>query len=261
MRLSRMKTRQVLIYGAVAVCALFFLSQLVAVVVRERELAHSAQCAGNLCQLGLALRNYDSTYGCLPPAYVVDAHGKPLYSWRVVLMAYLERQEGWNERQLTKSFRFDEPWDSPANSKLHGMRPPNLFCPSHPVSAEMGFTSVVVVVGPRTLFPPDGQSRRLADIRDDPTSTLMLVESVNPSIYWMEPRDLDWDQMSFMINDRSCPSISSEHRIGGYPGPHVVTAHDSVTFLSDSMPPDFLKALLMIDDGVKAILRQGPRLD
>ena len=67
---------------------------------------------------------------------------------------------------------------------------------------------------PRTLFPSHGRTRRLADVRDDPTSTLMIVESVNTSIHWMEPRDLEWDRMSFSVNDRSRPSISSEHRVG-----------------------------------------------
>src|SRR5262249_20905938 len=104
-------------------------------------------------------------------------------------------------------------------------------------------------------------TRKLVDIRDDPKSTLMLVESVNTSIHWMEPRDLDWDQMSFLVNDRSRPSISSTHRVGSYPGPHVVAADDGIGFVEDSTPPSFIKALLVIDDGETAKLRQGPRLD
>jgi len=187
MRPLRMATRPIIISGSVAVCSLAFLTWLVGAIGRAREEARSAQCVGNLKQLGLALLNYESAHGCLPPAYVVDPHGKPLYSWRVVLMAYLEREEGWNDRQLTEKFRFDESWDGPANRKLHGMRPPNFFCPSHTESAEKGFTSFLAVVGPRTLFPGGGKTRRLADVRDDSKSTLMLVESVNTSIHWMEP--------------------------------------------------------------------------
>src|SRR5439155_3658019 len=60
-----------------------------------------------------------------------------------------EREGGWNDRQLTEKFRFDESWDSPANRKLHDMRPLlNFSCPSHPVGAEKGLTSFVAVVGP-----------------------------------------------------------------------------------------------------------------
>jgi hypothetical protein len=119
----------------------------------------------------------------------------------------------------------------------------------------------VAVVGPRTLFPGGGRTRRLADIRDDPKSTLMLVESVNSSVHWMEPRDLDWDQMTFLVSDRSRPSISSEHRVRSYPGAHVVAADDGIATLEPPMPPTLIKALLVIDDGETATLHQGPRLD
>jgi hypothetical protein len=176
-------------------------------------------------------------------------------------MAYLERTEGWNDRQLTERFRFDESWDSPANRGLHDMRPPSFFCPSYPEGAQKGYTSFVAVVGPRTLFPSDGRTRRLADVRDDPKSTLMIVESVNTSIHWMEPRDLDWDRMSFLVNDRSRPSVSSEHRVGEHRGPHAIAADGGLAYLDDLMTPAFMRALLVIDDGETAVLRQGPRKD
>ncbi|WP_165246821.1 DUF1559 family PulG-like putative transporter [Paludisphaera soli] len=258
MRLNRFINRILIPYGLVTVCAVALLTWLMGEIGRAREEARSSQCVGNLKQLGLALLNYESAYGCLPPPYVVDARGKPLYSWRVVLWAYLER-ERWNDRQLTEKFRFGEPWDSPRNRSLHSMRPPNFFCPSHPDRAERGLTSFVAVVGPRTLFPGGGQVRRLAEVRDDPDATLMLVESQDSGIHWMEPRDLDWDLMSFRVNDRSRPGISSGHGIGSYPGPHVLTADYGVATLSDTMSPDSIKALLMIDDGERVELEFGPR--
>ena len=261
MRPPRKAIRPTLIYGFATGCLLAALTWLVGAIWRAREEARSAQCACNLAQLGLALHNYDLAYGCLPPAFVVDRSGKPLYSWRVVMMAYLEREAGWNDRQLTERFRFDESWDSPANRGLHDMRPPNFFCPSYPEGAEKGYTSFVAVVGPRTLFPSDGRTRRLADVRDDPKSTLMIVESVNTFIHWMEPRDLDWDRMSFSVNDRSRPSISSQHRVGEHREPHALAADGGLAYLDDSMTPAFMRALLVIDDGETAVLRQGPRKD
>jgi hypothetical protein len=55
--------------------------------------------------------------------------------------------------------------------------------------------------------------------RDDPASTLVVVEAMKSQINWMEPRDLEWDRMSFRLNDHSRPSISSEHHYGSYSGP------------------------------------------
>src|SRR5438445_25177 len=41
-----------------------------------------------------------------------DAAGKPLLSWRVMLLPYLE------QAPLYHQFRFNEPWDSEHNKKL-----------------------------------------------------------------------------------------------------------------------------------------------
>jgi hypothetical protein len=126
----------------------------------------------------------------------------------------------------------------------------------------------VAVIGPRTLFPGGGKARRRADIRDDPASTLVVVESMNSAINWMEPRDLEWDRMSFRLNDHSRPSISSKHRYGSYPGPHVIAAgargspdNQVVASLGGSIAPEDVKALLVIDDGKEVTLRRGPWLD
>ena len=249
-------------WGIASLCSLILLIWLVGAVSRAREETRSSQCAGKLAQLALALHNYESIHGSLPPAAITHADGKPLLSWRVALLPIVERDD------LYKQIRLDEPWDSRHNRKFHTQMPSFFNCPSHIDDAGRGYTSYMVVVGPRTLFPGGGKAKSLADIRDDPSSTLMVVETVTSDINWMEPRDLDWDRMSFRVNDRSQPSISSEHRLGGYPGPHVVAAgckaypdNQVVTYLADSMAPAMIKALLMIDDGQKVVLRRGPKLD
>ena len=250
-------------YGFVAVCWLSIVLWLNGAIRRAREAARSSQCVGNLAQLQLALSNYQSKYGCLPPAAITDGNGKPLLSWRVAILPMIDGES------LFKQIKLDEPWDSPSNRKFHALRPSNFACPSHPDEHASGLTSYVVVVGPRTLFNGSAKGRSRAEIRDHPASTLMIVESSNSAINWMEPRDLEWDQMRFQVNDRTRPSISSEHHLGSYPGPHVVVAdwgtdpQDSsvAAYLVDSMPTATIKALLTIDDGEKMSLRRGPKLE
>lgn len=255
MRRPRIKTRKgaVLGYGAIgwlllAIGMMAGAGWFTVSFTRAREAARSAQCVSNFKQLGLALHNYESDYGCLPPAYVADAHGKRLYSWRVLLMAYADRTNGWIGDQFWQKFRYDEPWDSPYNRRFHSIRPGCFFCPSDPKAAEKGYTSVLAVVGPDTLFP-GVKPRRLAEIRDDPESILMLVESGNAEIHWMEPRDLDWNDMGLRVNDRSQPSIWSNHHEGYYGGPHVTTAAGGVSWLPDAIRPADIKAMLLINDG------------
>ena len=58
------------------------------------------------------MNNYEAQHGCFPPAYSVDKDGRPLHSWRVLLLPYLDEEE------LYKQLRLDEPWDSPHNKAV-----------------------------------------------------------------------------------------------------------------------------------------------
>jgi hypothetical protein len=177
---------------------------------------------------------------------VADAQGQPLYSWRVLLMAELDSTDGWFGGRLAGGFRFDEPWDSPNNRKLHKLEPYTvLHCPSDPARAGSTETHFVAVMGPGTVFPSDGTSRRLADVADGPGDTLIVVEVVGAGIHWMEPKELDWGTMSFRLNDRTQPSVSSNHTYG----PHVLTVDDMVTSLPRDLSPETLRALLTIAGG------------
>jgi hypothetical protein len=77
-----------------------------------REAARRSQCVNKLKQIGLAMENYRMVNGCLPPAAITDQTGKPLLSWRVALLPYLDSVE------LHQKFHLDEPWDSPHNLSL-----------------------------------------------------------------------------------------------------------------------------------------------
>ena len=71
-----------------------------------------AQCANNLKQIAMALHNYAADYQALPPAFVADATGKPMHSWRVLILPYLEQQA------LYAQYNLSEPWDGPNNIQL-----------------------------------------------------------------------------------------------------------------------------------------------
>lgn len=57
-----------------------------------RPAAYRSQCKNNLKQIGLALHNYHDEYQAFPPAYTVDADGKPLHSWRTLILPYMEQK-------------------------------------------------------------------------------------------------------------------------------------------------------------------------
>ena len=157
-----------------------------------REAARRMQCINHLKQIGLALHNYESQYGCFPPAYVPGPDGKPWHSWRVLILPYIE------EQPLYTAYRFDEPWDGPNNRQLAASTPaPYVYvCPSsNKWRTRSGATSYFAVVGPKTAWP-GATPRRIDEISDGTSYTILVMEAHGLGIHWMEPADLDFDQLA-----------------------------------------------------------------
>src|SRR4051794_14898536 len=73
--------------------------------------AQLTKSQNNLKQIALAFHNYESANG-FSPADISDKDGKPILSWRVAILPYIE------EDALPRQFKLDEPWDSENNKKL-----------------------------------------------------------------------------------------------------------------------------------------------
>jgi type II secretory pathway pseudopilin PulG len=125
----------------------------------SKEAARRMQCSNHLKQIGLALQNYHDDYGTLPPAYVADADGKPMHSWRVLILPYL------GEKALYDRYNFSEPWNGPNNSKLHSEVSHVFRCPSRRFGQPNTETTYVAVTGPQTAWPGD-KAVSMADLTD-----------------------------------------------------------------------------------------------
>src|SRR5258708_3140815 len=119
----------------------------------SRTASRRSQCKNNLKQIGLALHNYHDEFKCFPPAFVADANGRPMHSWRVLLLPYLD------QAPLYANYQFDEPWDGPNNSKLADKILAVFNCPSEDHARDKSkatMASYVAVVGPETAWPESG---------------------------------------------------------------------------------------------------------
>lgn len=136
-------------------------------------------------QLQVAMLSYATMNGTLPPAYLADADGKPMHSWRVLILPYIEEQE------LYDKYDFDEPWNGPNNSKLKSQMPQIYISPYQwQEKAEPGMeANYFVVVGPETASP-GAEGLELSNIPDGPRNTILLIEASEKGVDWMEPRDL-----------------------------------------------------------------------
>ncbi len=199
-----------------------------------------SHCQNNLRQIGIALLNYHDTYSSYPPAYIADEQGRPMHSWRVLLLPFLEQE------LLYKRYDFNEPWDGPNNSKLAAEMPRVYRCPSDSQSLSPTDTSYVVVVGDGTIWQ-GAKPVSLADVKDGTSNTLLVVESHGAGINWMEPRDLHTLQMPATINPVNGQGICSCHNYhdkGPGDGVVVLFADGSIRWLENGIPPKTIDALL-----------------
>ena len=184
-------------------------------------------CETNLHQLAIGLHSYEYRYGCFPPAHVADVEGRPMHSWRVLLLPFLDQQE------LYDRYDFSEPWNGPHNAQLAREFPTlEIFrCPQDTGNG----TSYAAIVGSHTCWPLD-QPCTFKDVTDGTWQTLLVVEVYDSGIHWMEPRDLDAEQMAPRINTRGQLGISSSHE--GLACAAFVDGHSQT--LSDTLPAETL---------------------
>lgn len=135
--------------------------------------------------IALAMLNYESANKSLPPSAIRDSDGRPLLSWRVAILPYLEQGE------LYKQFHLDEPWDSPHNLKLLEKMPSVYADPDPELRARIGGgkTTYLVPVAAETIFYKN-EGTTIREVSDGTVKTLLVVE-VEPShaVEWTKPSD------------------------------------------------------------------------
>jgi hypothetical protein len=199
----RLRTLLIAVAVVAIVCGLA--TMLATMIGRARQAAARASC--NLGGIALAFHNYHDHHGELPPAVVHGADGRSLYSWRVLILPYLE------ERELYDEFRLDQPWDSEHNIRLLHRMPSSFAAPwTRRVNVPPYHTVCRVFVGPRTPF--EGGVRIPDDFPDGIADTLLFVEAGEP-VPWTKPDEIAYDparpiQLQGLFRDgfRACTADS-----------------------------------------------------
>ena len=158
-----------------------FGAALVSGLPRVRAVAAGGVRENNLKQLALAMHNYQDTYGSFPPAAHTDKAGKPLLSWRVLILPYIE------EAELYKEFKLDEPWDGPNNKKLLD-RMPKVFAAGDKAGSN---TYYRVFHGKGAAFE-GAKGTKIGDFTDGTSNTILIVEADTP-VPWSKPEELAFD--------------------------------------------------------------------
>jgi prepilin-type processing-associated H-X9-DG protein len=211
----------------------FLVALLLPVRRGPREPARRLQCMSNLKQIANALKQYETVHHTLPPAYTTDPSGKPLHSWRTLILPFFEEQELYDSIDLTKS------WDDPANAAALKKCPLVYQCPS--AVAEDDETTYLAVVTPNSCFQAE-EPRALADIRDPAKETLTVIEvGRSHAVPWMSPVDAD----EKLVLEIDAPQTRAPH----VNGMNAAFVDGSVQFLMDTTTPEVRRALISIDGG------------
>lgn len=236
--LSDSRPRGLAIAAGFALILCCFCCLLLPAVSSAREAARRMSCSSNLKQIGLALHNYHDTHGRFPPAWLAGENGKPMHSWRVLILPYIESSD------LYAQYDFNEPWNGPNNSKLASRMPRSYLCPSHDDSAP--YCSYHVVTGPAASFR-GAEPRDLGEFTNGTHRTVLSMEDSSRRVHWMEPRDITYEQAlaAFQYD------LGSTHRRQDffweyYGGRNVLMADGSVHFLYGPLPLKSVEGLLNV---------------
>ena len=193
----------------------------------SRDAARRAQCVNNLRTIALAMHNYHSTNNAFPRPAITGASGKPLLSWRVAILPFLDQQALYNK------FKLDEPWDSPHNKALLKEMPATYLCPTR-AGADPSTTTYRVITGNGALFDKE-KDIGVANITDGTSNTMMIVEC-EAAVPWTKPEDITFDPAA-------APSLLG----GGSPHPggfNVSFADGAVRFIQSTIDLKVFRALI-----------------
>ncbi|MEN6449127.1 MAG: DUF1559 domain-containing protein [Thermoguttaceae bacterium] len=234
----RWRISAALMIGSLLFLILLLLPAMVVVRLGNNKMA----CVNSMKQIGLAIHNYRQHYGVFPPACVYGKDGRPMHSWRLLILPFL----GYDS--LYGRYNMNEPWDSPNNSRLLNECPQAYKSPGDfGVRSSGPATEYLAVVGPDPGWPlglPGGVADPAALAKA--ASKIMVIETKESGIAWTEPKDLPIDGRCVPSGDGFGLVINSPHMFADNylvhetpRGAHVMTVNGNVWYLSNpNLIPD-----------------------
>lgn len=203
-------------------------------IAKAQQAAQEMSSINNLKIIGLAFHNFHDTYGSFPPPQSPNVKdGKPLLSWRVHLLPFIEHGH------LYEQFHLDEPWDSEHNIKLASVMPSFYRQPGVTLK-DPRTTTYVVPQGKKTIIPGDGTKTGFRNVIDGTSNTIMAF-AVKPeaAVIWTKPDDWQFDPQQPLKNvDVKEDGTFSALFVDG-----------SVQTLSGNMKSESMRRLIEINDG------------
>lgn len=212
--------------------------------VPMKAAAQTAQSGNNLRQIGIALHTYHDIHQSFPPAYVTDEQGNKLYSWRVLILPYLDQMAIYNQFDKSKA------WDSPENLALSNMMLPVFVSPG-----EVSGCSYFGVAGKGTVFE-EGRAIKLSDVTDGTANTIGVVEVKGLNHSWAEPFDIDIDTQFSLLAGQGVGQVPQP---GVNPGIQMLRLDGSLMTIINP-PESMIRSMASIRGGEPLTIASGPAM-
>jgi hypothetical protein len=211
-----------------------FVATLKPVVTKVRDTAEVNRSVNNLKQILLATHNYHDAYRHFPTVANFDKAGKPLLSWRVHLLPFVDQVK------LYKEFHLDEPWDSEHNKKLIDKMPAVYRSTKNKELIQAGKTTYLAPVGEHMMFTGTDKTLSIRDVTDGTSNTILMVDvDDDHAVIWTKPDDFKPDPKTPTAGLRKDPGK-------GY---LIGIADGSVRPLPATIDPKIFHAMLTRDGG------------
>jgi hypothetical protein len=197
--------------------------------LRFQDANQRVQSTNDLSQIGIALLDYEGTFGAFPPSAGRRQPKDPPHSWRVAILPYIDQGGLYNQ------YNFSEPWDGPNNKRFLEQMPKLYALPAAGKSAPPDATYYQMFVGKATIG--EGRGARMSNLVHGSANTLLVVEAAE-AVPWTKPEDLPY------AADRPLP------RLGGHFRNRFLAlfADGSVVSLPQDADEKSLRAIITYDD-------------
>jgi prepilin-type processing-associated H-X9-DG protein len=224
-------------------------------VQQAREAARRSQAKNNLKQIGLALHNYHETFNHFPAGTHENEKLKPekRLSWQADILPYIDQAPLYN------TIDFKKAWDDEANADVVRNQIPVYLNPSLAVAGngKFGLTHFVGLAGigkDGPLLPVNdrkagffGYDRvtRIQDVRDGTSNAMGVCDASKDLGGWAAGGKSTIRPLTVK------PYINGPDGLGGIHrgGMNVLMLDGSVRFVSESINPEIMEALVTIAGG------------
>jgi hypothetical protein len=190
-------------------------------------------CQHRIRRLALAIHEYASFYGQLPPAIIFDDMGKPMHNWRALILPFLDEPIEYD---------YSVSWNHPKNIHLHNKMPDVFRCP-----CEVNKSTVKCESSYDMIFNPDEINISTSKLS---SKNILLIEVFNTGVNWLEPVSLNVSVISEGIKSFKEPIQSlrpgSQHRLSNNLKDNFSCVNDfGESFLLPSNVPNRLIEILV----------------